>query len=163
MSTELVQNTGTAGGAGFVDDKSGNRALHFASNARINTTLMFSISRTAPGSPTGLGGDTTTTLPSGAVPVAIYYYGAANDATTGATITIGLDTTTNYFMAATNVANATTGNGQQTPAGSNMFTQLALLSAGASHAVTGYYSVAGTSATGGPWYFGIDYYVPIPA
>src|SRR5690348_4231018 len=127
MGQELYQ-TGT-GHAAFIDDRTGNRDIHMQSNARVTTSLLFSISRSSPGAPTGLGGDTTATLPGGAVPVALYYYGSANDSTTGATITIGLDTTSNYFMAATNVANATTGLGQQNPSGSNLFTQLALLPA----------------------------------
>lgn len=161
MSHELFQIG--AGHAAFIDDKTGNRDLHMQPNSRVSTSLFFSISRTAPGAPTGLGGDTNVNLPGGAVPVALYYFGAANDSTTGATITIGLDTTSNYFMAATNVANAPTGLGQQNPSGSNLFTQLALLPAGGVHNVTGFYSVSGTSTTGGPWYFGIDYYVPVPA
>lgn len=161
MSHELFQIG--AGHAAFIDDKTGNRDLHMQPNSRINGTLMFSLSRGS-AVPTGLGGDTNVTLPGGAVPVAIYYYGAANDSVTGSTLTIGLDTTSNYFMAATNVANATTGLGQQTPSGSNLFTQLALLPAGGVHSVTGLYSAGGaTSASGGPWYFAIDYYVPIPA
>lgn len=161
MSHEIFQ-TG-AGHTAFIDDNTGNRSLHLQPNSRVNGSLMFSLSRAAPGAPTGLGGSTAVTLPGGAVPVSIGFYGAANDSQTSATISIGIDTTSTYFLNAQNVANAPTGLGQITPAGSNLFTALAALPLGAVHTVTGSYSVTGTSATGGPWYFAIDYYVPTPA
>lgn len=160
MSHELTQTAG--GHAAFVDDQTGNRGLHLAANARIKTTLMFSISRTAPGAPTGLGGDTTVTIPGSAVPTDIRYFSAAGDSQTGATITIGLDnTTSNYFLSTTNVSDFS---GQQIPtAAKNLFTALPIMPVGTPHTIVGHYSQAGTSATGGPWYFEIDYYLPVPA
>lgn len=162
MSHELKQNAN--GSAAYVDDRSGNRSLHMQANSRVKTTLMFSLSRDAPGAPTGLGGDTRVTLPGGAIPTALRMFGVANDATTAASITLGLDNTTSaHFLSSYNVANAPTGLGQQIPQGAtNMFTALPVMADTQAHDIIGRYSVAGTSATGGPWYFELDYYVPTP-
>lgn len=159
------QHQGASGATSFIDDRTGNRSLHMQANSRVTTTLMFSLSRTAPGAPTGLGADTTVTLPGGAIPVALRVFGAVNDATTAASITVGIgNTTSNYFLSAYNVANAPTGLGQQVPSGAtNLFTALPVMAEGQSQPITGFYSVAGTSATGGPWYVAIDYYRPVPA
>lgn len=166
MSIEIVQDgAGTTGTAALVDDQSGARIMHAAANSRVLTSLMFSLSRTAPGAPTGLGGDTSVTLPGGAIPVALRMWGAANDSTTGATVSVGLDNvTSNHFLSSYNVANAPTGSGQQVPqAVTNLFAALPLMPRGQSHNIIGRYAVAGTSSSGGPWYFELDYYLPNPA
>lgn len=162
MSYELHQ-TG-AGAFAVIDDKSGSRGLHLQPNARINTTFHGVITETSPGVLAGIGPDTGTGLPGGAIPVALRFFGALNSNTTSGTLSIGIDTTSTYFLNAANVANAPTGKGQQTPQGAtNLFTALALLPVGSFHLLTAIYAETATSTFGGPWYVDIDYYVPIPA
>lgn len=166
MGMELKQGAGNAGtfDAAFVDDKSGNNSLHMQANSRVLTTLIGVLSQTSPGVLIGTGGDTSMTLPPGAVPVDISIFGQKNAGTTSGSIVLGIDTTSNYFLASYNVANAPTGLGQQSPSTvANMFLALAGLPAGFSHQVTGSYSETATSGSGGPWFVMIDYYKPSPA
>ena len=98
------------------------------------------------------------------MPTALRYFGTNNANASSGTLTIGIDTTTNYFLNGQNVANAPTGKGQQVPqAATNLFLALAGLPVGQSHKITGYYAETATSTFGGPWYVEIDYYKPSPA
>ena len=164
MAQELTQSsTDGTGAAAFIDDKTGNRSLHMVANARIVTSLIGVMSQTSP-TLVGLGGDTVMTLPPKAVPIALTIFGKAGAATANATIQIGLDTTTNYFLS-TSVSNVGGGGvGYLIPRETaQLFTALANLPIGQAHAVTGNYAEAGTSGSGGPWYVEIDYYLPNPA
>ncbi len=162
MSHELYQTPN--GHFAIIDDRSGNRALHAQPNARNLTTWHGVISQTSPGVIVGLGGDTGANLPGGAIPVALRYFGLKNAGVTSGTLTVGIDTTSTYFLNAQNVANQPTGQGQQEPVGvTNLFLALAQLPLGLNHNVTATYAESGTSGSGGPWYVAIDYYVPSPA
>lgn len=161
MSHEFVQPG--SGHAAYIDDKTGNRSLHMQSNSRVLTTLIGVITQTSPGVITSMSGDASLSLPGGAMPASIGFYGVKNAGTTSGTISVGIDTTSTYFLNGSNVANAPTGLGQQNPAGSNLFTALALLPVGSSHILTANYTETATSGSGGPWYVQIDYYIPIPA
>lgn len=164
MAIEIKQDTTqVTGSLDLVDDKSGANVMHFAANARSMTTLIGKITQTSPGVITGMGGDTALSLPGGSIPVSIQVYSAV-PASTGATITVGIDTTTTYFLNALSVATLAL-NGQQVPAAtaSNLFTQLATLPIGQSHSVNGFYAQTATAPGGGPWFVMIDYYLPIPA
>ena len=163
MAHEIHQ--GGSGFTSFIDDKTGNRSLLMAANSRVKTTLMFKLSQTSPGVLVGSGADTRVALPGGAIPVALRYFGLINDAVTSGAVTIGLDnTTSNYFLSSQNVANLPTGQGQQTPTGAtNLFLALPPMPEGVLHDIVGHYSVTGTSTSGGPWYFELDYYLPSPA
>lgn len=165
MGAELKQ--GSAGGAtpeaAFVDDRFGANLMHMQANSRVLTTLIGVISQTSPGVITGLGGDTTMSLPGGAVPINLSYYGLTQ-ASTGATISVGLDTTSGYFLNSQQVNSLLNGKNVQNPQNVlNLFTALAALPVGQAHAVTGFYSETATSGSGGPWYVQIDYYRPLPA
>lgn len=160
MSHEIIQTA--LGHTAFVDDKTGNRSLHMQANSRVLTTLIGVITQTSPGVIQSLAGDTSLSLPAGSVPVNLSFYGAKNAGTTSGTISVGIDTTSTYFLNAANVANAPTGLGQQTPAGSNLFLALALAAPNGAHVLTGSYAESATSGSGGPWYIEIDYYLPVP-
>lgn len=164
MGQELKQGSGgSVPSAAFVDDQSGNNSLHMAANSRVYTTLIGQISQTSPGVITGMGGNASMTLPRGAMPVGLTYYGLTQ-ASTGGSITIGIDTTSTYFLNGQNVGSLATGKGLQNPVSvTNLFLALALSPVGSSHLVTGYYSETATSGSGGPWYVAIDYIVPDPA
>lgn len=161
MSYEIHQ--GAAGTFAVIDDKTGSRGMHVQPDARVFTTVYGVITETSPGVITGLGADPVMKLPGGAIPAALRYWGANNSNTTSGTISIGIDTTSTYFLNGQNVANAPTGKGQQLPAVTNLFAALALLPVGSSHLITGVYAETATSTFGGPWYVAIDYYLPIPA
>lgn len=165
MSHELKQGNSPSGdtNAAFVDDRSGNNSLHMQSNSRVLTTWIGKITQTSPGVLQGMGGDTTATLPSGAVPVNFNFYSPLQ-ASTGATITVGLDTTSTFFLNASSVATLALGKGQQSPVSvTNLFAALAGLPVGTAHTLTGFYSETATSGSGGPFFIEIDYYVPSPA
>ncbi len=163
MAHELKQGSQEATGtASYQDDRTGNRSLHMAANARIKTTLIGQITQTSPGVITGLGGDTTLSLPGGAVPIGVRYFSGV-PASTGATITVGIDTTSTYFLNAQSVATLAL-NGQQVRAGATTpGVALANLPVGAGHNVTGFFAQTATSPGGGPWFVEIDYYLPSPA
>ena len=164
MGIEIRQETNQASeSAGLVSDQKQARVMHLAANARIKTTLMGVITQTSPGVMTGLGGDTSLSLPGGAIPTAIRYYGLVQ-ASTGATITVGYDTTTNNILNAVSVATLALA-GVQTPnaPGLSLFQPLPVLPVGQAHPVTGFYSQTATAPGGGPWYVEIDYYLPNPA
>lgn len=164
MGHELRQrNIGAVSGASFVDDQSGNNSLHMQANARIVASLNGQISQTSPGVITGTGGNTSMSLPSGAVPIGISFYSNLQ-ASTGATISVGIDTTSGYFLNAQSVATLALGKGQQIPVGAtNLYAALAALPLGQAHTVTGFYAETATSGSGGPFFVSIDYYVPDPA
>ncbi len=149
---------------GYVADQKQARVAHFAANARIKTTLMGVITQTSPGVMSGLGGDTSLSLPGGAIPTAVRYYGGSVPASTGATITVGYDTTNNNILNAVSVATLALA-GVQVPNAPTLplFVPLPTLPAGQAHPVTGFYSQTATAPGGGPWYVEIDYYLPIPA
>ena len=165
MGVELRQGTGEGTEtASFLADQKQARVMHLAANARVKTTLMGVITQTSPGVITGLGGDTAMSLPSGAIPTGVRYFGKL-PASTGATITVGYDTTTNNILSAASVATLALA-GVQVPNAPALalFAALPVLPAGQSHPVTGFYAETATaSAGGGPWYVEIDYYLPNPA
>lgn len=166
MGHEHKQGSGGSSvtASAFVDDQSATNLLHMQGNSRVLTTLIGVISQTSPGSIIGTAGDTRMLLPGGAVPVNLTYFGSKNAGTTSGSIIVGLDTTSNYFLASQNVANQTTGQGSQGPtAVTGLFVALAGIPAGTSHVVTGAYSESATSGSGGPWYVQLDYYLPNPA
>jgi hypothetical protein len=161
MGVELRQETNQPSEtAGFVADQKQARIAHMQANARILTTIQGTITQTSPGVITGTGGDTTMSLPGGAVPCGIRYFNNIG-ANTAATITVGIDTTSAYFLS----AQAVTIPGQHVPtaAALNLFTPLAALPIGQAHTVTGSYAETATSATGTISYVEIDYYLPLPA
>ena len=160
MAHEIHQTA--AGHAAFIDDRSGNRSLHMQPNSRVKTTLIGVITQTSPGVITGLGGDTNMSLPGGAIPMALRYFSGV-PASTGATITVGIDTTSTYFLNAQSVATLAL-NGQQVPQGAtSLGLALANLPIGQAHNVTGFFAQTATSPGGGPWFVEIDYYLPSPA
>ena len=157
MGIELKQGSGQPTfTAAFDDDKSGASILHMAANAKVKTTLLGVITQTSPGVLTGLGGDTQLSMPGGAIPLAVRYFSGV-PASTGATITLGIDTTNNYLLNGQSVATLAL-NGQQVPAAAlNLGVALALLPLGIAHNVTGFFGQTSTSPGGGPWYVEIDY------
>lgn len=165
MGVEIRQETNEPSpAASLVEDTKQARIAHLQANSRIKTTLIGKITQTSPGVISGLGGDTTMSLPGGAIPTDLRFFGQVGASTALATISVGIDTTSTYFLNAVTVSGAANGTGQFTPNGAtNLYTQLALLSSGLAHAVTGFYTEAGTSGSGGPFYVEIDYYKPIPA
>lgn len=164
MGIEITQSSRQATpSASLIDDKTGGNTLHLAANSRVKTTLIGQITQTSPGVMTGLGGDTSLSLPGGAVPTTIRVFSNV-PASTGATITVGIDTTSTYFLNALSVATLAA-SGQQLPTGisSGLYTALAAVPIGSAHAVTGFYSQTATAPGGGPWFVEIDYYLPQPA
>lgn len=162
MSHNLKQGAGSASvaAAAFHDDASGNNSLHMMANARILTTVQFKITQTSPGIVTGIGGNTSLAIPGGAVPCGIRFY-ANTGANTAATITIGIDTTSTYFL--NGAAVSTNGQHFPTTQALNLFAALAGVPNGFAHTITGFYAETATSATGTIVTGEIDYYVPIPS
>jgi hypothetical protein len=158
MAIELKQGSKEpTASAAFDDDKSGSSVLHMAANAKIKTSLIGIITQTSPGVIVGLGGDTALSIPGGATPIGLRYFGAI-PASTGASITIGIDTTSNYFLNGQSVATLAL-SGQQLPQlALNLGVPLALLPSGQAHPLTGYFSQTATSPGGGPWFVEIDYF-----
>lgn len=141
--------------AAFDDDKSGASILHMAANAKVKTTLIGQITQTSPGVIVGLGGDSALAMPGGATPAGIRFY-TNTGANTAATITIGIDTTSTYFLNGQSVS--TPGEHFPTTAALNLFAPLATVPLGTAHALTGYYSETATSGTGTIVSVEIDYY-----
>lgn len=161
MGIELRQETNQPSEtAGFVSDAKQARVAHMQANARILATLQFQITQTSPGVVTGLGGDTIASLPGGAVPCGIRFY-VSKGANTAATITVGIDTTSAYFLSAAAVN--LPGQTFPTAAALNLFNALAVLPVGSAHLLTGSYAETATSATGTVVSGEIDYYLPQPA
>lgn len=162
MGIEIKQ--GAAGAALTLSgDRSGNTAMYVddqggttTSGTKITSELYFQVQRVQP------PGTFMGNLPPGAVPVQVQYF-SPTTTNSGSTsnIVIGVDTTTNYFLSATDVK-ASTGLGWQTPIPpsvlNTMFVQLA--TTGLGHPVTAGYAETGTSTSGGPWSCSISYYVP---
>ena len=156
MGIELKQGTSQpTRTAAFDDDVSQASVLHMAANAKVKTTLIGQITQTSPGVITGVGGDTALSLPGGAVPAGIRY-NVSKGANTAATITIGIDTTSAYFLsgAAVNLP----GMLYPTTAALNLFAALAAVPLAMAHSLTGYYAETATSATGTVVSVEIDYY-----
>ena len=164
MGVELRQETNQASpSAGFVEDRFQARVAHLPANARIKTTWIGQITATSPGAITGLGGDTSLGIPGGAVPTDLRFFSPVA-ASTGATITIGLDTTSTYFLNALSVNALANGQGQQLPANpSNLFAALAALPIGSVHTMSGFFAQTATALGAGPYYIELDYYLPNPA
>lgn len=144
------------------DDKTGNRNLYMGSNTRIFSSWIGKITATSPGVIVGTGGDTGNGLPGNAVPIGVSYY-APNAGSTGGTITVGIDTTSTYFLNAASVAALASVLQQSPQAVTNLFTQLAALPQGQKHNMTGFFAQTATSTAAGPFFVRIDYYVPDPA
>lgn len=156
MAIELKQGgSQPTATAAFDDDKSGASVLHMAANAKVKTTLIGVITQTSPGVITGLGGDPILNIPGGATPAGIRFYSSIG-ANTGATITVGIDTTSAYFLNGQSVS--TPGEHLPTTAALNLFAALALLPLGSAHVITGYYSETATTNNGALNYVEIDYY-----
>lgn len=134
--------------ASFVDDRTGNRSLHMQANARVITTFVGQIASSS-ASLVSLGGDTTASLPGGAVPTHIRIYSPS----TSPTVSVGIDTTSTYFVNSAAIAGGST----VLPTVANLYTALATLPTGVAHALTG------TTNKGFAVYLEIDYYLPDPA
>lgn len=155
--------------ADVVSDRKQNSVTFYSDNTRNLTSLLGVITQTSPGVLQSLSGSGTVSntsplqLPPYAVPVQFIIQGKLGAATANATIQIGLDTTTNYFLQ-TSVSNVGGGgSGQLIPRETaQLYTALAALPSGQAHTVTGFYAEAGTSGSGGPWYVEIDFYVASP-
>lgn len=162
MGHELKQGAAMVGmaSAAFVDDQSGNNSLHMQANARQLTTIQGRVTQTSPGVIVGTGGNTQMSMPGGAVPCGIRFY-ANTGANTAATITVGIDTTSTYFL--NGAALSTPGQHIPTTNALNLFAALAGLPVGQSHVVSAFYAETATSATGTITWVEIDYYVPSPA
>lgn len=103
-------------------------------------------------------------LPKGALIAGIYVIGAvASDAATSAVISVGTTTTsTNELMASYDVKTASTGEGYN-PAGAAAVGSAMMTALTVDTPVYGIYAETGTSsATGGPWYVKVEYYLPGP-
>lgn len=154
----------------MVSDKKGTNVSFMSDNTRNLTSLLGVITQTSPGvlqSLSGSGAFPNTSplqLPGGAVPVAFIIQGKAGAATALATISIGLDTTSTYFLQTSVSAVAGGGIGQLIPRETaQLYTALAAMPVGQAHTVTGFYAEAGTSGSGGPWFVEIDFYTTNPA
>ena len=155
MGAEIKQGSTSVIGQNITiqDDKSGNTMLYADQYNIAGSILRFQITRTT------FGNAIVGYLPANAIPTRLNYYGAGtSNAASTANIIVGVDTTTNYFLTATNVQAAVTGLGQQTPQSPNAVQNLwQALAAGVDHPVTASYAENATSTTGGPWSFELHF------
>lgn len=158
MGVEIKQtNSPQIGGSlTTVEDNSGATTGYSDRYSQAAAVLRFQITRTT------FGNAIQGYLPAGAVPTRLNYYGAnTSNAASTANIVIGVDTTTNYFLTATNVQVAVSGLGQQTPQSPNAAQFLwTALATGVDHPVTASYAENATSTAGGPWSVELWFDVP---
>lgn len=154
MGIEIKQTSGPLVGAGLrlAEDVSSNTVLYVDRWSVSPPVLRFTINRTdPPGTVKGF-------LPGGATPAQIRYFGptTSNSATTSS-LSIGIDTTSNYFLTATDVKGPT-GLGYQTPVPPSIMATIFVPLPSNDHPVLAGYAESATSTGGGPWSVEIDYY-----
>lgn len=158
MGVEIKQTNSPVIGNSITlqEDASGATAGYADRYSILGSMLRFQVTRTT------FGNAVVGYLPAGAIPTRLNYYGAnTSNAASTANIVVGVDTTTNYFLTATNVQVAVTGLGQQTPQSPNAAQFLwQALAAGVDHPVTASYAESATSTAGGPWSFEIHFDLP---
>lgn len=161
MAENIIQRTDLPVAASTIkDDRTGTTVALFPANADVTTTWHGVITQTSPGVLTGIAGDTSNFIPGGAIPSRFRIYNPLV-ASTGATITVGIDTTSTYFLNAFAVSTLAAGQGQLIPQTvANLFVALANMPVGQAHQVTGFYAQTATAVGGGPFFVEIDYYLP---
>lgn len=140
----------------YVDDQTANTVGYMDGTSRMAVKKVGSITRTTTT-------DTTLfTIPGNAVPTKLNIFGsAASNAGTTATINVGLNSTSAYFLSGFDVKTTTSGAGQVLPNAATNLQASVGSTVSPQVPVTGKYAETGTASTsGGPWYVELEYYVP---